>query len=543
VCQNRAENASTIAILRRMTNDGTASEIVVDGWIRTASPVDGRQLEPVQANAPEELVGMVERARAAQEGWAALPFRERVQRLTRAARKMLERRDEVLQLLRDEAGKNAADALMSEVNGPLDQVKKWAKLIGKHGQTRKIPADPIVFPGKRVWVDLIPRGVVGVISPWNFPLGTFMRPVLPALLTGNTVVVKPSELTPRTAQWFFGILQEELPADVTQLAMGGADVGRALLDAGIDACSFTGSAAAGRAVAARCGEHLIPVCVEAGGNDAAIVLADCDLDRTLAGVSHWALQNAGQNCGAIERCYVDERIADEFVDRLSDAWSRLSTDLESPDVSVSPLTSQRQLATVEQQVDAAVAQGAVVRTGGKRFGPGHGYLPTILDQCTQEMDVVREETFGPVLPIVRVADVEQAVSLANDCDYGLGGSVWTTDLDRGVRIAQQLHTGMASVNNHAVSGALVSVPWTGVKSSGSGIHNSEFALMTYLRPRTCLVDRNKKPDPFWIPYGGELVAMGHRFARMQLGALREMFGLLGIVKRRVAAIRGFWARR
>jgi acyl-CoA reductase-like NAD-dependent aldehyde dehydrogenase len=326
------------------------------------------------------------------------------------------------------------------------------------------------------------------------------------------------------------------------LVQGGADHGRALLEAGIDACVFTGSVAAGREVSGRCGERLIPCSVELGGKDAAIVLADCDLDRTLAGVTNWKLHNAGQNCGAIERLYVEQPVADEFVRRLGETWKRLRT-TDGDDGDVSPLANPRQLEIVERHVADARAKGAAVVCGGARTGAGLGYLPTVLDRCTDEMAVMREETFGPVLAVVRVKDAEEALAAANRSDFGLGGSVWTKDLARGRALASRLECGVVNVNNHAVSGALVAAPWTGIKDTGGGVANSEYALSTFLRPRTVLVDRSTKPDMFWMPFDADLADTGDRLARLQLGQLGALFGLFGALKRRIRAIREFFANR
>lgn len=518
--------------------------LVADGWIRGTSHVDGSELESVRTTPTADVRDLVARARRAQGPWAEMGLRARTAALVLAAKRMLEKRQEVLDLIAAETGKCAADALMSEVAGPLDQVKQWAKVLKAHGEGQRVRVSPLAFPGKRAWIELVPRGVVGAITPWNYPMGAFYRPVLPALLAGNGVVIKPSEHAPRVARWFVEQLAPELPQGLLGLAQGDGTVGRTLIEAGIDACVFTGSVAAGRAVAADCGVRHIPFSSELGGKDAAIVLADCDVERTLAGVTHWALQNGGQNCASIERLVIEERIADTFVERLGEAWSRLRVGTVPADaVDVSPLANAMQLAVVERHVEDAIAQGAVVVCGGERTGTGLGYRPTVLDRCTTDMAVAREETFGPLVAVLRVEGADQAIRVANECDYGLTSSVWTQDLVRGEALARRLHCGVVSVNNHAVSGALVSVPWTGTKQSGPGVANSPYALSTFLRPRTHLIDKSTKPDVFWMPFDQDLVDLGHGVSKLQLGQLAALVRLPKLTGRRLKAIRSFFGRR
>lgn len=515
-----------------------------DGAIVRRRPVDLTELPPIQAGTVEQVKDAIERARVAQAGWQALGFKQRAAILKRAGKRMLKARAEVLEIMRDEAGKLGPEALMSEVIGPLDYVKGWIKVVKPALKNRKVPISPLAWPGKSAVVERRPRGVVGIITPWNYPLGVFFKPVIPALLTGNAVVLKPSENTPGTGAWFVKMMHAELPdPNVLQLLQGDGEVGRAMLDVepGIDSCVFTGSVATGRKVSARCGEKLIPVSCELGGKDAAIVLRDCNLDRTIAGVLHWSLHNVGQNCGAIERVYVEDAIADDFVNKLTAACEKLRTapaagDVDEACVDVCPLNNARQLAIVERHVQDAIAKGAVVRCGGKPTGVGLWYPATVIDNCTQEMAVIAEETFGPVIPIVRVPDAEEALRLANDSNYGLNGSVWTTDIARGLALARRMEVGTAFVNNHAFTGALPAAPWTGVKGSGYGVANSEHALATFLRPMTIVKDKAGKPDPFWLPVDPEMLAMGDALAEAQLGNIPKALPLPGLISKRVKHI-------
>ena len=342
---------------------------------------------------------------------------------------MLARRAEAMALSRLEIGKLDVEALFDEGVGHLDMLKQWIRVVGPALKRTRARMNPVAFPGKRGYTDLVPRGVVGVIAPWNFPVAGLYRAVYPALLCGNGVVVKPSEYTPMTTKWLVDSLAAELPPGLAATIQGDAAQGEALIDAGIDACAFTGSPRSGRAVTVRCAERGIPSSIEMGGNDAAIVLGDCDLDRTIAGITHWALSNAGQSCGAIEVALVEEHVADELVARLASAWTRLQVG-PAPYADISPLGNRRQFDLVVEHVADAVAKGARLVCGGTPTGTGLFFPPTILDHCTEDMKVVRDETFGPVLAVVRVDGAADAIRRVNRSRYGLGASIWSRDIAR-----------------------------------------------------------------------------------------------------------------
>lgn len=497
-----------------------APVISPEGLIGGVSPTDLHPLPPVVTTSIAAVKDAVVRARTAQPAWEAKGFEERAAILKQGCRKLLEHRAEFGRLIREEAGKLAAHAQMHEAIGPLDYLNNWLKVARPRLKSRKLPINPVAMPGKSARTDLVARGVVGVIAPWNYPLGVYFKPVLPALLCGNSVVLKPSEYAPRTGALFAEMLGSALPAGVLGIVQGGRDVGKALVQSGVDAVSFTGSPAGGRAVLTACAEKLIPCSVELGGKDPAIVLEDCDLERTVLGILNWALHNTGQDCGSVERVYVVDAIADRFVEMLGRTASRMKVPAqaaEEADAAIGPLANPMQLAVVEDHVKDALDRGATLVAGGKRTGFGLFYEPTILDRCTPEMRVVAEETFGPVLPVVRVKDVDEAVRLANDSRYGLNASIWTRDLARGQQIVERLEAGTIFINNHAITGAMPFAPWTGVKESGYGVANSEFALHTFVRPRTVFVDRGKKPDPWWLPADALLAEVAERLARAQLG--------------------------
>ncbi|MCS6857209.1 MAG: aldehyde dehydrogenase family protein [Sandaracinaceae bacterium] len=521
--------------------------VVEGGWIRPRSPIDGKALTPIPVTPPEEVREVVRRAKLAQAGWAKRSLEERVRALRRGARAILERRDEVLALMREEVGKLEVDALMSEVIGPLDQLNAWARVVRQGMRREWVSLNPIAFPRKAAYIDRVPRGVVGIIAPWNYPVATLFRSVFPALLTGNAVVFKPSEYASQTERWVAERLAEGLPPDLLFVVMGGKETGIALIESGIDACVFTGSVASGREVAARCASRLIPCSVELGGKDAAIVLEDCDLERTIAGVTHWSLHNVGQACGAIEIAYVEERIADAFVEGLVGAWEKLRVGPMPPgDVDISPLSHAKQLKVVMEHVEDAVAKGARLVCGGRRVereGSPMGcfYEPTILDHCRPGMRVVDEETFGPVLAVVRVSGAAQAIEFVNRGRYGLTASIWTRDIARAERLAEQLDVGVVTINNHALTGGIPALPWSGTKDTGPGVANGVASLHTFTRPRSVLIDRNRTPELYWMPYDRELWELGNLLADLQVGQrLHAAWKLPLMIRSRVKKLGEFY---
>jgi len=508
-------------------------------------PLDLLAARPLAITSEAEVVAAVQQARRAQHAWRELSIDERADRLRQAAKRMLARRHELLVTLREEIGKVDAEAMFNETLGPLDAVNAWTRVIKEHGSRERVSLNPINFPGKSAWIDLVPRGVIGVIAPWNYPVAGLYRAVLPALLLGNAVVLKPSEFSPRSSAWFIDVLKsvlsEGLPEGLVTVVQGDGRTGQALLSAGIDACVFTGSPATGRAVQRRCAELGIVCSIETGGKDAAIILDDCDLERTVAGVTAWTLGNAGQACGAIEIAYVTPGIADEFVARLARVFRKLrAAPAARGETDVAPLANRRQFDLVAAHVADAQKKGATVVCGGRPTGTGLFFEPTILDRCTAEMDVVRDETFGPVLAVVRVEGVSEAVAAINSSRYGLGASIWTRDVDRAARIADRLDVGVVVVNNHALTGAMPALPWSGTRETGTGIANSHHALLTFARPKTVLIDRSDKPELYWPPYDRGLIDLGEILCDVQRGVIGQAWKLPLLLRERMSRLTSFF---
>lgn len=517
-----------------------ARTLVHAGTIHRVSPLDGTALMPIATASEAEVSAAVHAARAAQPAWADRRLEDRIAVLQRAAKAMLERRTEIMSIVRREAGKLDVEALFLEALGPLDAVGGWARVC-KKALVTPVKLSSLAFPKKRARIELRPRGVIGIIAPWNYPVAGLYRSAFPALMSGNAIVLKPSEFTPESSAWFAGVLAEHLPRGLVQVVQGDGAIGAALVDAGIDACVFTGSCRSGHDVRVRCAEIGIPSSIEMGGNDPAIVLADCNLTRTVAGITHWALSNAGQSCGAVEIAYVDEQIADRFATRIGNAWSRLRVGVgDFAQVDVSPLTTRRQLEIVTAHVDDALAKGATLVCGGTATGEGFFFQPTVLDHCTEEMDVVREETFGPVLAVVRVAGAADAIARTNASRYGLGASIWTEDIARAERLAERLDVGVVDINNHSMTGAIPDLPWSGVRDTGFGIANSALSLTTFCHPKAILVDENRNPEPFWMPFDPATFELGDLLADAQLMRIGRAWRIPILLSKRLARIKSFF---
>ncbi len=507
--------------------------VVKEGNIHNICPVDFRPLPLLRVSTEEQVRQAVQTARLSQSSWEKVGLKEKVQLLKQAARDMIEHKEEIINLLYEEVGKIPSESMMGEALGPLQSVSDWENIIKSYVKARKVPISLLAFPKKSIKVHILPKGVIGIITPWNFPIGVFFKSLFPALLCGNSVVIKPSEYASRSALWLVQMLNRYLPAGILSAVFGDKETGKMLIASGIDALTFTGSFASGSAVVKFAAEHMIPCSAELGGKDPAIVLADCDMDRTIGGILHSAFFNAGQVCASIERVYVEEAIADRFIQQLTQATQKLrcySGNLLKSDIG--PLINFQQLQNVEALVADALQKGAKLLSGGKRGDKGYWYEPTILDHCNHSMKICLEPTFGPVIPIVRVASADQALALANASDYGLCGSVWSKNIAKALSIASQLKVGTSYVNNHGFTGAVIQAPWTGVKQSGTGIANSIFSLGHYTRPMTLVVDKNLSPDIWWFPISDTLAELGRRLAAAQIGKWTSIFKIPFLIRRR-----------
>jgi acyl-CoA reductase-like NAD-dependent aldehyde dehydrogenase len=472
--------------------------------IEVENPATGTVIRSVPVTSPAEVAEMVARARAAQPTWEALGFEGRGRVLRRMQKWIVDNGDRVVQTIVDESGKTWEDASVVELAYGAGALGFWAKHAPDYLADEKVRTSNPFVMGRRLVVRYGPVGVVGVIGPWNYPLTNSFGDAIPALAAGNAVVLKPSEVTPLTSLLLAeGMRASGLPENVLQVAIGGGETGSALVD-GVDFVMFTGSTATGKKVMAQAAQTLTGVALELGGKDPMIVLADADLERAANAATYYAMQNGGQTCVSIERVYVEAPVYDRFVDAVTERVQALRQGPPAgpASVEVGAMTFPPQMDIVNRHVEQARAAGARVTTGGRvREGSGRFYEPTVLADVDHSMTAMTEETFGPTIPIMKVADAEEAIRLANDCAYGLGASVWTKDTARGEQIARRLESGYACVNDANVNYFAYELPMGGWKDSGLGVRHGAAGIRKYTRQQAILVTRiAMKRDVHFFPY-------------------------------------------
>ena len=472
-------------------------QIGEEGGVRRYRLKNPVTLEPIGefvAATSDDVRSAVERARKAQKEWAKLSFDQRAEYLWRLVDVIVERQDEIIDCVIAETGKTRNEAVSMEVMAPCLQISHYAKRARKYLATQKRPASGMLRFSKKITLVYKPLGVVGLITPWNGPVVLTANPLAQALMAGNAVVHKPSEVTPLSA-----LVRKDLteaagfPEDLYQVIQGDGETGAALVSAGVDKVSFTGSVATGRKVGEACGRRLIPVTLELGGKDAMIVCADADLDRAADGAVRGSCFNTGHYCCGTERVYVPEEIYGPFVEKVVDQMKTLKQS-DTGDCDVGAVFWDKQMDILCDHLADATAKGAKVLVGGGRNAslPGYFFEPTVVTDVNHDMELMKSETFGPIVAIQKVKDEEEAIRLANDSEYGLSGNVWTTDLEKGVAIGERVETGSVSVNDISVTYGIAEAPFGGVKSSGVGQVNGETGIRGYCHTHPIIVDTSKK---------------------------------------------------
>ncbi len=521
--------SGTATPARRAAGDGASAAAPAAFAVRR--PADGSTIREVAVDPPGRVAEVVARVREAQPEWEAIGFAGRRRWLERLRDWILDRQDEIDDLVQEETGKVRADATL-EAFYLLDAINFWCE----HGP--RYLADEIVTPHipllrlRRAKIVYRPYPVAGIISPWNFPLILSLGDGIPGLVAGCALVIKPSEFTPLALMEIVRGWKEDLGApDVLDVVNGMGETGGALVDE-CDYIQFTGSERTGKAVMKRAAETLTPVSLELGGKDPMVVTRTADLDRAANAAAFGSMLNAGQICLSIERVYVEEPVYDEFLEKLRANVEALrqGADGRAYSAEVGAMTSPNQLAIVAGHVEDAREKGARILCGGRRReGPGDWYEPTVIADADHSMKVMREETFGPVVAVMRVRDAEEAVRLANDTTYGLGGAVFAGSSEEGERLARRIEAGTVAVNDlFTTNYSVLGLPMGGWKHSGIGYRHGAVGIRKFCRIESITVPRIKPPkrEFLWFPYTPRQRALVRRMYRfISARGLRNRLGL------------------
>ncbi len=509
--------------------------------IRSVNPATGEVLREFPCTAESEVHAAVARARAAQPAWAGLGVRRRVATLREFQRLLCEKKGEVARLITREAGKPEIEALLTEVLVVLDAAgflirNAWGLL-----RDEPLAHENLAMKTKAGAILREPYDVIGIISPWNYPFSIPATESLSALVAGNAVVLKPSEFTSLAALELASLLHAAgVPEEVFQVVLGDGSAGAALVESEIDKLIFTGSVPTGKRIAQAAASRMLPVVLELGGKDPMLVLEDADLEVASSGAVWGAFVNAGQTCLSVERCYVHRSLYAAFLDACARKTGQLRVgNGMDPATDVGPLISERQLRVVEAHVADAKARGARILVGGNclpNLGPNF-FAPTVLADVTHQMRIMREETFGPVLPVMAFDRDDEAIAMANDSEYGLAASVWTRDRTRGEAVARRIQAGTVMVNDAVSCFGISEAPHGGVKSSGIGRTHGRFGLEEMVRIK--YVDRDRTPGMkkiWWYGYGGTAARQMEGFLDLQFARgwgrkLRGAWASAGVLRK------------
>jgi succinate-semialdehyde dehydrogenase/glutarate-semialdehyde dehydrogenase len=506
--------------------------VTSQGTLSVFEPGSGKLLGEVRVSTFAKVRETVQASRAAQAEWASQSFAERRAVLLRFKELLLERAEEFCDHITRENGKTRNESLFMEVLPVADAVHYYANNAKKLLRDEKISLH--MFPHKKSYLRYYPRGVIGIISPWNYPFSIPSGDAAAALMAGNGVVVKPSEFTPIIMEKTRALLEEAgLPRGLFGVVQGKGDVGGELIRSGVNMIIFTGSVATGKKVNVAAAEQMIPCVLELGGKDPAIVLADADVGSAASKIVWGAFANSGQTCASVERVYVQQSIAKPFIERVTELARKLRQgEPNQHEVDVGAMTTQMQVEIVKRHLDDARGRGAKILAGGEVTVTPEGarfVQPTVLTETTQEMAIIRDETFGPMLPVMTFKTEEEAVRLANDSSYGLSAYVFTKDKSKADRIANQLIAGTVMHNDTLYTHAAPETPWGGVKSSGLGRVHGKHGIKDLCEVRHVNLERLNFPAFWYYPYSRKAWSTGLRVYRTLLGRgisgrLKALFG-------------------
>lgn len=487
---------------------------VSENEIISYNPANGAEIGRVKNMSAEDVRVAVAKSRAAFQTWRETSFAERKRLIMKAREIILSEIDEIARLISDESGKPIAEALSMEIAPVLDLMQYFAKNAEKILKPRKVNIGLYATLGRTSKIVYQPLGIVGIIPAWNYPFSIPLGEAAMALMAGNTVIIKPSELTPFVGLKIGEIFRKAgLQEFVVQIVTGDGTTGAALVDSAPDKIMFTGSVATGKKIAESAAKNLTSVVLELGGKDAMIVFADANLELAAQGAVWGAFCNSGQSCSSVERLYVEESIAEALTGRIVEKTRQLKQGASSDEtIDIGAMSSPKQLEIVKNHVADFERDGAKILIGGK--SNNLFFEPTVISGATNEMRSMQEETFGPTLPIATFKTEEEAIRLANDSEFGLTASVWTRDLARGKRVAEKIEAGSVCVNEVLYTHGIGQTPWGGFKNSGRGRTHGIEGLMELVQPQHIHVNKLAiLPNAWWMPYGADAVKTFKGFAK------------------------------
>lgn len=480
--------------------------------ILVSNPATHEQIGEVPVLSDAEVKAAVHTARAAQPAWAKLSFKERGKLILNARDLILNNIDEIASLISNENGKPIIEAISHDIMPVMDLMTYFATSSKKLLQKESVKLGKWGVLGRKSEIEYDPHGVVGIIAPWNFPFSIPIGGIVMALMVGNTVVLKPSEFTPLIGLKIGQIFKDaQIPSGALQIITGDGMTGAALVRSGVDKILFTGSVATGKKIMAEAAATLTPVTLELGGKDPFIVLPDADLDLASSAAVWGGFCNSGQVCASVERVYVHESVAEPFTRMMVEKTAKLRQGVGTGEVDLGAMTVPMQVNKVEVQVEEAKKRGAnVLIGGGRKEGlKGNFYLPTLITGVNHDFSVVRDETFGPVIPVMTYRTEDEVVALANDSLYALNAYIFTKDLAKGRKLASRIVAGTVNVNESVFTHALPQTPWGGPKESGIGHTHGAMGLLDLVRMRHVHVSRftSKKNNFWWYGYSADKTEM------------------------------------
>lgn len=495
--------------------------------IDIVSPVS---LEPIYSylESPDSLIDEVyNNARACAPIIKALPIKERLKYIKPLTKVIVDNLDVILDRVIAETGKSRTDAIVGEIFTVLDTIeylKKEAESILKHKKVKT----PIAMMGKKSEIWYEPYGISLIICPWNYPINQFFVPVLQAFIAGNAVIYKPSEHTPLQGLFEDLLAKANFPKDYIQIVYGSGITGQKLVEHRPSKIHFTGSGKTGKKIMALAAQYLIPVDLELGGKDPAIVFADADMSRTVSGVIWGSLTNTGQSCTSIERVFVEKSIVGSFTNLVEEELKGLTLGTRDAD-DIGPMTPEFQIKIVEDHVHEAIEKGAQVIIGGKRDSSLNRYYPpTLITNVTNSMKIVTAETFGPIIAIIPFETTEEAIKEANNTSYGLSATIWTKDIKKARQIANQLEVGNVCINNVMTNEGNPYLPFGGYKESGFGRLKGEEGLLGFCNVKSVLIDKSTpKKEVNWYPYTERKYLLLRKFIKSMY--IKKPFNILFVL--------------